>query len=66
MNNLILNSLDKLEGLEKRFGIMGSIVAIILLITVTAVTFLGIYALLKFWMYSLETLVPYIFEGWKL
>lgn len=66
MNNLILSSLDKLEGLEKRFGIVGSITAIIVLLTVTAVVVLGIYGLLKFWFYSLEMLIPYIFEGWKL
>lgn len=66
MNEIILNGLDKLECLEKRFGIVGSITAIIVLLTVTAVVVLGIYGLLKFWMYALEMLIPMIFEGWKL
>lgn len=66
MNEIILNSLNRLEGLEKRFGIVGSITAVVVLLIVTAIVVLGIYGLLKFWMYAIEMLIPMIFEGWKL
>lgn len=66
MNEIILGGLDKLEVLEKEFGIVGSIVAIVILLIVTAITVLGIYTMLKFWLYAIELLVPIIFKGWKI
>lgn len=66
MEEMIFKGLDKLEGLERSYGIMGSIAAMIILLTVTAITVLGIYGLLKFWIYAIEILVPMIFEGWTL
>lgn len=66
MSRIFFSSLDKLERVEKEYGIMGTIFVIGLMVIVTVLTIVGVVCLLKLWLMAMESLVPMLLDGWKL
>lgn len=66
MENIIVNVILKLESLEKEYGKLGTIVALLIL-AVTTITAIGIICLtVQWWLSVVEWVLPKISNGWRL
>ena len=65
MNNYILMTLDKLEGIERRYGTLGTIIGVALIILTVVATVLAISFALKF-SFSVIQWIFTNFFGFKL
>lgn len=65
MNNYILSKLDKLESIERRYGTLGTVIGVILIMLTLAVTVFIISHTLKF-SFSVIQWIFTNFFGFKL
>lgn len=65
MNNYIILTLDKLESIERRYGTLGTVIGVILIILTIAATVLTISFTLKFSFVVIQWIFTNFF-GFKL